>query len=214
MSLSKYKSQKETANLGRLLQIILGPCADTLRAILRKNVSPQDLKQKVNIFVAHRKKSQITIEQKQLVDSGKYSDFDITLLYVLLRNISGIPQHTNGWGNDPSPTDRSVSANVERIRLIRNKYYGHATHCSILDSEFEHIWKDIFQIVQDLEQYLGKSTVYQDVIIDMKYPDADSEEVVALQQRFENIKDILPPPQQGHRRPHSSTSNGTSTHLL
>lgn len=191
MSLSKYRSQKETANLARLIQIIVGPCSDTLRAILTKNINRHDLRKKVNIYVAQKKNPQIGKEQKQLIDGGNYSHFDLTLLYFLLRNISGIPQHTNGWGNHPCPTDRSASANVERIRMFRNKYYGHSTICCILDSEFEHIWKEVFQIVQELEQYLGTSTVYQDAMSELKYRHMDHKEALHLLATVENLKGIL-----------------------
>lgn len=58
-----------------------------------------------------------------------YEDFEISLLYTILRNICGIPEHENGWGDVPLPIDKSVSANIERIRLKRNKY-GHSTDIS------------------------------------------------------------------------------------
>lgn len=191
MSLSKYGSQTETANLARLIQIIVGPCSDTLRAILTKNINPHDLRKEINIYVAQKKNPQVSKEQKQLIDGGNYSHFDITLLYFLLRNISGIPQHTNGWGNRPNPTDKSVSANVERIRMFRNEYYGHSTQCCILDSEFEQIWKEVFQIVQELEQYLGTSTVYQDAMTELKYCHIDHKEALQLLATVQNLKGIL-----------------------
>lgn len=81
MSLSKYGSQTETANLARLIQIIVGPCSDTLRAILTKNINPHDLRKEINIYVAQKKNPQVSKEQKQLIDGGNYSHFDITLLY-------------------------------------------------------------------------------------------------------------------------------------
>lgn len=189
MSLSKDSSVQEAENYNRLMKIISGPCSDTLRAILTKKVNPQSLRQKINILVAQSKKPQINKEQKQLIDRGKYSEFDITLLYFLLRNISGIPQHRNGWGNDPSPTDRSVSANVERIRVLRNNY-GHSTKFVISDKEFEDKWRDIFQIVQELEQYIGTSTVYQDVMTELKYR-KDNKEVLKLQTTVKALKGII-----------------------
>lgn len=189
MSLSKDSSVQEAENYNRLMKIISGPCSDTLRAILTKKVNPQSLRQKINILVAQSKKPQINKEQKQLIDRGKYSEFDITLLYFLLRNISGIPQHRNGWGNDPSPTDRSVSANVERIRVLRNNY-GHSTKFVISDKEFEDKWRDIFQIVQELEQYIGTSTVYQDVMTELKYR-KDNKEVLKLQTTVKALEGII-----------------------
>ena len=49
--------------------------------------------------------------------SGNYDDMDISLLYILLRDVCGIQAHKNGWGNAPDSEDRSVSANIERLWL-------------------------------------------------------------------------------------------------
>uniref|UniRef100_A0A8W8IKW1 DZIP3-like HEPN domain-containing protein n=1 Tax=Magallana gigas TaxID=29159 RepID=A0A8W8IKW1_MAGGI len=79
-----------------------------------------------------------------------------------------IPQHKNNWGNDPELTDKSVSANIERIRILRNEWYGHATDFSLSDSDFEQRWNHISQIVKELEGYLGTATKYQDTLIELK----------------------------------------------
>lgn len=123
MAQSKYRSTRETTNLARLSRIIMGPCTDVLRAILMKEIPPSTLSQNVKTYLAKlpkQKNSLITQEQELIINKGNYSDFDISLLYVLLRNISQIPPHTKKWGNSPSQCDRSVSASIERIRLIRN----------------------------------------------------------------------------------------------
>lgn len=189
MILSKCKSQNETANLVRLFQIILGPCTDILRSILTKHVNPQDLRKKFNIFVAQNTELKIAKTQKQLVDSGKYSDFDISLLYMLLRNISGIPPPQNNWNRRQSPKDRSVSANIERIHMLRNHHFAHSSKCRLLDSEFEQIWKEVFQTVQDLEQYLGASTVHQEAVTKLKNRHMEYNEVVKLFKTVEHLKD-------------------------
>lgn len=125
----------------------------------------------VKTFIANfpaYKKPPINKFQEQLVYGGKYLDFDITLLYFLLRNVCSIPPHTSKWGNDPSPVDRSLSANIERIRIIRNEYYGHIAHFSLSDADFEQKWKKISQIVKELESYLGTATDYQDTLKELK----------------------------------------------
>lgn len=69
--------------------------------------------------------------------SKDYSNFDISLLYLLLRNICPIQPHKNKWGNAPLPEDRSLSANIERIRIIRNQYLVHISNFSLSNIEFE-----------------------------------------------------------------------------
>lgn len=170
MALSKYESTRETTNFARVVRIILGPCTSVLRDILKKEIPPFGFHHTVNTFFSNsdkHKKSTISETQKQLVLKGKYSDFDITLLYYLLRNVCSIPQHTNLWGNVPSQVDRSVSANIERMRILRNEY-GHTTDFFLSDSDFEQKWKDIFQIVKELESYLGTVTDHQDALLKLK----------------------------------------------
>lgn len=170
MANSKYASTRETTNLARVARIILGPCTDVLSAVLTKEISPPTLSQKVKTYLAKlskRKQPPITQEQERIIHNGNYSHFDITLLYFLLRNISNIPPHANQWGNDPTPSDRSVSANIERIRMIRNKF-GHYPELSISDIDFHQNIQEISGIIQDLEKYLGTSIVYQDAVVEIK----------------------------------------------
>lgn len=169
MSLSKYSSTRETTNLARIARIILGPCTDVLRAVLKNQISPTDLKTKVHSYIASKRPPLISAHQKQLVDGEDYSKFDITLLYFLFRNICTITPHSKQWGNNPIVSDRSVSANIERIRLTRNEYYGHCSSYFIPKSDFEDKWKYLFQSVKELEQYIGTSKDYQEALRELKY---------------------------------------------
>uniref|UniRef100_A0A8W8NWI5 DZIP3-like HEPN domain-containing protein n=1 Tax=Magallana gigas TaxID=29159 RepID=A0A8W8NWI5_MAGGI len=169
MANSKYASTRETTNLARVARIILGPCTDVLCDVLKKEIPPLTLSQKVKTYLANlpkRKHPPITKEQERIIHNGNYSDFDITLLFFLLRNISNISPHAKQWGNEPILSDRSVSANIERIRLIRNKY-GHCTEISISDTDFNKKVLEISSVIQDLEKYLGTSTVYQDAVVEI-----------------------------------------------
>lgn len=187
MAQSKYCSTRETTNLARLSRIILGPCTDVLRAILRKEIPPSSLPQKVKTYLAKApqpKNTLITKEQESLINKENYSDFDISLLYVLLRNLTQIPQHINKWGNTPRQCDKSVSANIERIRLIRNTL-GHISELSISDHTFNTKWQEISDIVRELDTYLCTSTVYHDSVVELKTCSMDNE------QQFRYIKELL-----------------------
>lgn len=168
MAQSKYVSTRETTNLARIVRIILGPCTDILCAVLTKEIQPCTLVQNVKTFIAKQKKPPITQKQQLLVNAGNYSDFDISLLYFLLRNVCSIPPHVQQWGKDPLYQDRGLSANIERIRIVRKKNYGHVTQFSLSDADFEQQWKTIFQIVRDLESYLGTDTEYQNALTELK----------------------------------------------
>lgn len=179
MALSKYVSNRETTNFARISRIILGPCTDVLCAVLTKEIRPSDLSSQVQTYLAKlpiQKKCPITKEQEHLINKANYSDFDITLLYFLLRNVSNIPPHTNRWGNVPCSGDRSVSANIEKLRLIRNEF-GHSSEISISETDFNNKWQDIFDIVKDIESYIGNITIYQDALRSIKNCSMDPDQI-------------------------------------
>lgn len=184
MSNSKFKLTGENTNLSRVAQMILGPCTNVLRDVLKKEISPADLEKKVRAYVTNTKKPQINKHQEALVYGHDYSKFDVTLLYFLLRNVCSIQPHSNNWGKNPSHGDKSVSANIERVRLIRNEY-GHNSETSISDTDFKQKYQDIKDIVQELEKNLGSSTKYQDEVKELETCPMDPT------QSEKNIKELL-----------------------
>lgn len=175
----QYESTRKTTNRARLERIIFGPCRDVLCALLRKEIDPSDLSLRVNNFIGNlkRKKSPFTSQQENLIQGGNYTEFDITLLYTLLRNICSFSPHTNQWGNEPIAGDRSVSANIERIRLVRNQH-GHNSKISLSDVDFNTKWQLIYDTVKELEQSLGTGCVYQDAIMKLKTCSMDPEQEI------------------------------------
>lgn len=178
MSLQNYESTRGTTNLARVARMILGPCTDILCALLRKEVTPSALIHNVKTFIANHSKHKpcpINKDQQKLVCGGNYSEFDITLLYTLLRNVSTFPPPSNDWGKDPDKNDRSVSANIERIRLERNQY-GHSSDTSLTDTVFNEKCQNIFTIIQEIEGYLGADNVYQEAVTFIKTVSMDPEQ--------------------------------------
>lgn len=193
MSNSKFKLTEENTNLARVAQMILGPCINVLRDVLWKEISPSNLETKVRAYIAKTKKPLINPHQETLVYGKDYSNFDVTLLYFLLRNMCSIQPHSNKWGNNPNPGDKSVSANIERIRLIRNEY-GHNSERSMSDTDFNIKYQYIWYIVQELEKYLGTSTKYQDEVKELETctmdPTHSEKNIKELLDLHEKIKDI------------------------
>lgn len=193
MSNSKFKLTGENTNLARVAQMILGPCTNVLRDVLRKQISPPDLEKNVRAYVANTKKPLINKQQEAIVYGKDYSKLDVTLLYFLLRNMCSIQPHSNKWGNNPNPGDKSVSANIERVRLIRNDY-GHNSETYISDTDFNIKYQDIKNIVQELENYLGSSTKNQDEVKELETcpmdPTQSEKNIKELLDLHEKIKDI------------------------
>ncbi|XP_031553833.1 uncharacterized protein LOC116290859 isoform X2 [Actinia tenebrosa] len=70
-------------------------------------------------------------------------DFDITLLFVLLRNICGLTEPATGWDALPPVADNSLEANLARIKYYRNNTIAHKPSTEINDDDFKQNWQDI-----------------------------------------------------------------------
>jgi len=75
--------------------------------------------------------------------SPKSEAFDITLLFVLLRNICGLTPPATGWDALPPTTNTSIEAKLVRIKYYRNKVIAHCSKAEIDDTQFEVYWNDI-----------------------------------------------------------------------
>lgn len=79
-------------------------------------------------------------------------DFDIKLCVFLIRNCKKFPKPIRGWNNiNPPESDTSISANVLRLKELRNKYaHGKKLLWFMTKSEFEEEWKVLVSILNAL----------------------------------------------------------------
>ena len=75
---------------------------------------------------------------------GKSAEFDVTLLFKLLRTICSLTPPVTGWDALPTSTDHSLPADLARIKYYRNSVYGHVNqNMEITDDEFPKLWQEI-----------------------------------------------------------------------
>ena len=77
-------------------------------------------------------------------------NFDITLLFLLLRNICGLSPPLSGWDRMPPASDTSFEANLARIKFYRNELYGHVTTTGIQTSVFDVKWQEVSSLLVSL----------------------------------------------------------------
>lgn len=70
------------------------------------------------------------------IDKGNFLEFDILLFYYFLCNFCGIFEYLNCWGEDFCLNDRSEFVNIERICIVRNKWYGYVKIIFVFEMEF------------------------------------------------------------------------------
>ena len=161
---------KEDRNFMTVRLALDKPCTKLLQEVLRQHVPEKDIHKLLNDPVKKRKifpllqklKQETTLYPPTGVFSGSYAAFDLSLLYVLIRNLTGIPDHKTGWGNIPDINDNSSAANIERIRILRNKY-AHGSTSHLTDKEFKRERKIIISCIHGIEKTLSaKSTTFED----------------------------------------------------
>nr|XP_034316342.1 uncharacterized protein LOC117685877 [Crassostrea gigas] len=158
--------QKASDNYSRLCHLITLLCGDLFRDILSRYIKPIYLRSQLD----NNKQKLVNIfntQQQNLIypATGNTSlttkDFDITIIYILLRNICNIPPHKSGWGNPPAKGDNSIAAGIEKIRLTRNLIIAHSTNGMIEDPVFEKHWNDLRVVVIQIETQLTGSELYK-----------------------------------------------------
>ncbi|XP_078322131.1 uncharacterized protein LOC111113907 isoform X1 [Crassostrea virginica] len=166
MASTSYAATEEMTNINRVSRLLMDPCTDQLRDLLRFYIPTANFNTVIQKMMSRLPR--LTEPQRKLilpysgVYSGNYDDMDISLLYILLRNVCGIQAHIKGWGNSPDSADRSVSANIERLRLARNRC-GHSTG-GMSNAEFNRVWSEIRATVVDLDRTLGIGSKYQKAV--------------------------------------------------
>lgn len=92
------------------------------------------------------------------VRTNKYHEFDVSLMYKIIRNLNLVPGPTQGWDNQtpPSTTEITVGDDVERIRRMRNEIV-HSGNTNVTDAELTHYFSVFKDIANRLETSLGMS---------------------------------------------------------
>ena len=128
---------------------------------------------------------------------GESKDFDITLLFALLRTICNLSRPSRGWDILPAPADHSLVAELARIKHYRNAVYGHVKgNMEITDDEFLQLWENISQALIGVAANLGPTSKRNDwqTKIDKLLKDPltaeDERNVQELQEWYKKDEDI------------------------
>ena len=163
----------------RLSLIIIDELTQILRDLLHNEFSPSQINNKV---VQINYLSKLRPEQVVVINNANtqgYQDFDITLLYTLLRNVcQNITAPSQGWGVStmPSPNEVTVGDDIERIRLIRNNLFGHISKAAISETEFKEYWSIMSGICTRMQTLLNIGFVKRLQDAEKRLIDADTEE--------------------------------------
>ncbi|CAC5394232.1 unnamed protein product [Mytilus coruscus] len=95
---------------------------------------------------------------KDAANKGSYTDFDIPLIYTILRNIHySTLEPTNGWDSkiDPQPHQIKTGDDLERCRRRRNKII-HRGNTEVSDLELNEYFDEFGAIASRLQVICNK----------------------------------------------------------
>ena len=197
---SPQASSREKTNGNKLSRLLIDGGTTALRNVFDAIHPPanlaSDLKSNYSILNNLLRRRVLNGHQwdKLFPSGGGLADsdtFDITLLFLLLTNISGLSPPLTGWHTKPSPGDNSLEANLARVKFFRNELYGHVTSTGVDATSFSTFWQEISTTlyslgldqaeIDRLKAEQGGEEDYLDALIEW----ADSEEDIKTQ-----LKDI------------------------
>ena len=145
-------SNKETTNYARLCRLLVDVGTQALRDTLDVIHAPTNL----HAFLAANEPTLQGLRSRRIINATQWgklfpvipssvssTDFDITLLMILLRNFCRLRPPAKGWDTLPAATDMSREADIARLKYFRNTVYAHAKQASVDETTFNAYWQDI-----------------------------------------------------------------------
>ncbi|CAC5399408.1 unnamed protein product [Mytilus coruscus] len=119
-----------------------------------------------------------------------YANFDIPLIYKLVRNLNLVPWPTKGWDHPTAPclTEVTPGDDIERIRRFRNETL-HRGNAQVTDTELSQYFTEFKNIADRLEKYLRKHRgEYVDKFVDLETCCMDEKTSDMYIRRIERLK--------------------------
>lgn len=166
LSTPYFNPSKSTVNYLRLCLLITTICSDLLRDILSRYIKPADLQSELNKNRTKLENIMNAQQKEEIYDKtgarlSTAKSLDISVLYILLRNICNIPKHVNGWGKTPQIGDNSIAACIEIIRIYRNSISAHTSNGRIEEMEFKDYWSELQKAVIQIENQMIGGDLYE-----------------------------------------------------
>lgn len=145
------RSTPGKSNFQRIARLLISGGTSLLREVFDFYCPPSSLPTKLSDRATKKllQKANLTKPQRDCLYPstgayGKSTDFDITLLFRLLKTICGLSPPTTGWDALPAETDVTLTADLARIKYHRNSVYGHVSQLmEIRDENCPLFWNEI-----------------------------------------------------------------------
>ncbi len=194
--------ERQKANGTKLCRLLIDKGTEAVRKVFERIHPPASWKVTLKSYSVKARIPKLNAVQLNVLyppsgDPSSSQDYDITLLFVLLRNICGLspPLSTRSWDKEPPSYDKSEEADLARIKFYRNEIYGHITTTSICNKEFQQYWTEISDALVRLGtdagdlQYLKTAPLENDLYVEKLKEWNENEDKIEV--GLQNISDEL-----------------------
>ena len=170
MAEEALRSTGPSANFHRLTRLLMRGGVNLLRETFDSIHSPADLPLRLAdpaIQVQLRGARLTQPERACLYPSpgmyGKSNDFDITLIFKLLRTICNLipPPGPRGWDDLPNRSDHTLVADLVRIKYYRDKIYCNFPTMEISDIDYIRLWEEISEALLRIATNISHAKRYE-----------------------------------------------------
>lgn len=84
-----------------------------------------------------------------------YDEFDVKLLYKLIKNLCPLPEPTKGWGKKPEANKTNLGDDVERLIQFRNEVVVFAATTKFDEKKYDDIWNDLESAMERIKIFMG-----------------------------------------------------------
>ncbi|XP_053380103.1 E3 ubiquitin-protein ligase DZIP3-like [Mercenaria mercenaria] len=163
---SMSDNPEETSYYLRIISLFIDVATETVLKAFQYHIPEQNTAQFLSSSDTRQKVSKllkdkvITKVQYNFVSAynPNAEKFDISLLITLLINTDLLPPPQKGWGNRPSKSDLSLSADLLRLRDIRNSIVAHKRTAALYKEKFERLWEELEDILIRVNNEVGPGT--------------------------------------------------------
>ncbi|XP_066267489.1 E3 ubiquitin-protein ligase DZIP3-like [Branchiostoma lanceolatum] len=148
---------EETANGAKVAALLIDVGTPLVRAVFDEEVrrmSPPSLQ--LQLRKSKNRLGRLNPDQQDILYNSptgvanSSEDFDIVLLSLLLGRLCHMKPPKTGWSKEPPAEDNSPVAWIIRLRLFRNKNYGHMTSTALSQEKFDQLWEELSDILIEL----------------------------------------------------------------
>ena len=190
---SPLASSVETTNEMKLFRLLFVGGTTALRNVFDRYHPPANLAARLNAnYVTLNNLSRRKVLNRRQWDllfppGGTTPDsktFDIILLFLLLTNICGLSPPRSGWHKPPHSSDRTLEANLVRIKLYRNELYG-SPATGVQTSVFNVKWQELSAVLVALGLNCAEVVRFKSAPLGEDYNIS-----TVIEKRFENDMEI------------------------